>query len=77
MVLVAAGTRGCADDAATSAASFGRRNAGLDLEFGNRVGRRIDSDLTELAFVIVSAIQGKVVIRRPSHERLECHSPRD
>ena len=53
-----------ADDPTSSPPSFSRGNAGLDLEFGDCIRRRIDTDLTELAFIVVGAVQSKVVIRR-------------
>src|SRR5215510_2260668 len=57
---------GCrADDTSSGAATFSRRNAGLNLKFGNRVRWRVDSNLTKLPFIIVGAIERKIVARRP------------
>src|SRR4029453_18281557 len=50
------------DDAPAGPTSFSRSYTGLDFEFRNDIGWWIDADLSKISFVVIYAIERKVIV---------------
>ncbi len=61
---VASRSRRSINDSAAGAAAFRGRHTRLDFELRDRIRRRIDSNLRELAFVVVDTIERKIIAGR-------------
>ena len=64
--MIAAGLRGHIDDTAAGPTSLSWRNTSFNFEFRNGIRWRIDSDLSEISFVVIYPIQREVIVGRAS-----------